>query len=202
MFARAGRPNTPRGLARLALVPPAAFAVHQLRYLLAYGSRAGAELQSQGHSYLHSVVPWLVMAIALAAGAFLHAFGRALGGRRSAIRRRVSLAALWLICAVALATIYCCQELLEGLFATGHPGGLVGVFGNGGWWALPVATVVGLGLAIVFRGATWVLDAVADRRWTASSWPLPSPSPALAVPAVGLRRPPLASGCSRRGPPR
>ena len=51
------------GFAYIALLPPAAFAVHQLRYWLAYGSRAGIELQRTGHSYLHSVVPWLVAAV-------------------------------------------------------------------------------------------------------------------------------------------
>ena len=41
-------------IARIAPLPAAAFAVHQSRYLLAYGSRAGVELQRTGHSYLHS----------------------------------------------------------------------------------------------------------------------------------------------------
>ncbi len=32
----------------------------------------------------------------------------------------------------------------------GHPAGLVGVFGYGGWWAIPVAICIGLVLAAVF----------------------------------------------------
>ena len=56
------------------------------------------------------------------------------------------------------------QEFLEGLFATGHPGGLAGIFGYGGWWSIPAAVCVGLVLAAVFHGARWVLDEVAQRR--------------------------------------
>ena len=38
--------------------------------------------------------------------------------------------------AVGLLAVYAGQELLEGLFATGHPQGLVGIFGDGGLWVL------------------------------------------------------------------
>ena len=44
-------------IARIAPPPPAAFAVHRLRYLIAYDGSAGVELKRTGHSYLHSVVP-------------------------------------------------------------------------------------------------------------------------------------------------
>ncbi len=36
-------------------------AVHQLRYVLAFGGGAGLELQRQGHSYLHSLAPWAIL---------------------------------------------------------------------------------------------------------------------------------------------
>lgn len=101
----------------LALMPAAAFAVHQLRYGLAFGGHAGAQLQAQGHAYLHSLVPWIVLPIAIAVGGFLRALGRALGGRCSLARYTASFAALWLLCAVSLVAIYVCQEFLEGLFA-------------------------------------------------------------------------------------
>src|SRR5262249_19490640 len=74
------RRATFRRLAPLALMPAAAFAVHQLRYWLAFHAAAGTELQRQGHAYMHSLVPWLVLLIALAVGGFLRALGRALGG--------------------------------------------------------------------------------------------------------------------------
>jgi hypothetical protein len=52
------------GAGSMALLPPAAFAAHQLRYLLAYGGPAGLQLPRTGHSYVHSVVPWPVVLLA------------------------------------------------------------------------------------------------------------------------------------------
>jgi len=191
-----------RRLAPLALMPGAAFAVHWLRYWLAFGSRAGAELQAQGHSYLHSVVPWIVLLLALAAGVFLRALGRALGGNCSLPRYTLSFGALWLVCAFSLAAIYTSQEFLEGLFATGHPGGLIGIFGYGGWWAFPAALAVGLVLAAVFQGARWVLREVAEWNRGCSAPGRRRHVVARAPRAVVPKPPvPLAGGWSGRGPP-
>ncbi len=201
MGARA-QPGMIRRLGPLAMMPAAAFAVHQLRYWLAFGSRASIELQIQGHSYLHSVVPWIMVLVAVSVGVFLQALGRALAGQTSTSRFTVSLAGLWLLCAVALVGIYSCQEFLEGLIFTGHPFGLIGIFGYGGWWAIPASFAVGLVLAAVFHGADWVLREVACRH---------APEFRVAPRGVGagrlrldnpLPRPlPLASGWSGRGPP-
>jgi len=191
-----------RRLAPAALMPAGAFAVHQLRYWLAYGNHAGAELAEQGHSYLHSVVPWLVLLIGLSVGTFLLALGRALGGRCSVPRYTLSFAALWLLCAACLVAVYMSQEFLEGLFATGHPGGIAGIFGDGGWWSIPAALAVGMILAGAFHGARRVLQAVAEHR----ARPVPiacSPlgaaraRPDALLPALA----PLADGWSGRGPP-
>jgi hypothetical protein len=122
-----------------------------------------ASMAREGHSYLHSVVPWIVLLIGLSVGAFLLALGRALGGHVSVPRYTLSFAALWLLCAACLVGIYTTQEFLEGLFATGHPGGLAGIFGYGGWWSIPAALAVGLVLAATFHGARRVLHAVAER---------------------------------------
>jgi hypothetical protein len=190
-------------LGPLALMPAGAFAVHQLRYWLAFGSRAGAELQAQGHSYLHSVVPWIVLLMAISVGVFLRALGRALGGRCSLPRYTLSFTALWLVCAACLVAIYGTQEFLEGWFATGHPGGVIGIFGYGGWWSGPAALAVALVLTAVFHGARWVLREVAERRGRRIA--------TARVHAVGARVPrdalllrlaPLAEGWSGRGPPR
>ena len=70
---------------------------------------------------------------------------------------------MWALCSTALVAIYVSQEFLEGLFATGHPGGLAGIFAYGGWWSIPAAIAVGLVLAALFHGARWVLDEVAHR---------------------------------------
>jgi hypothetical protein len=106
------------------------------------------------------------------------------------------------LCSTALVVIFACQEFLEGLFATGHPAGLAGIFGYGGWWSIPAAMCVGLVLAAVFHGALWALEEVA-RRWARR--PL-RPSRRSAPPArprgvIRLRLVPLADGWSGRGPP-
>ena len=132
----------------LLLLPIAALGVHELRYRLAYGSRADSALAAQGHGYLDSLAPWLVLLLGLALGAFLVRVSRALAGRADTAPRR-SFAALWLLSTASLVAIYAAQELLEGVFAAGHPSGLTGLFGNGGWWSLAAAVVVGAGL----RGA-------------------------------------------------
>jgi hypothetical protein len=187
----------------IALMPVAGLAVHQLRYWWAFGGSAGAELQAQGHAYLHSLVPWIVVLVAIAAGTFLSAVGRALGGRVSVARYTLSFTALWLLCAMSLVALYVCQEFLEGLFATGHPAGLAGIFGYGGWWSVPAALLVGLVLAAVFHGARWVIGEVARRserlRSVAALRPLAARAPGVvSVP----RLVPLADGWSGRGPPR
>ena len=93
----------------------AALLVHQLRFMLAFGGGAGSELARQGHSYLHSLVPWIVLLIGVAVGGFLWALGRALRGHSgSGTRYTVSLVALWLTCAAALLAIFAAQEFLEG----------------------------------------------------------------------------------------
>ncbi|HTX32666.1 MAG TPA: hypothetical protein VMD09_14885 [Solirubrobacteraceae bacterium] len=192
-----------RRLAPLALMPVAAFAVHQLRYWLAFGGHAGAILQGQGHSYLHSVAPWLALLLALGVGIFLRALGRAFTGQSSPSRYTLSFAALWLLCAASLVIIYAAQELLEGLLIAGHPAGLIGVFGYGGWWAIPAALAIGLVLAAAFHGARWVLQTVADRyRVQPRAARRREPRSGLPVDAFLPRLAPLAAGASGRGPPR
>jgi hypothetical protein len=191
-----------RRVAPLALVPAAAFAVHQLRYWAAFGGHAGAELQAQGHSYLHSLVPWIMLLIAVSVGVFLRALGRAFEGWCSLRRYTLSFAALWLVCAGCLVAIYVVQESLEGFLATGHPGGIAGIFGYGGWWCVPAALAVGLVLAALFHGARWVLREVAER---CGATPTARRAPARQRPLWDVLVPrlaPLAGGWSGRGPPR
>jgi hypothetical protein len=190
-----------RILGRVALMPAAALVVHQLRFLLAYGSGASLEIARQGHSYLHSLAPWIVTLVALAAGGFLSRVARALGGQRSLSRYTLSFAALWLVCSICLIGIYVGQELLEGAFVAGHPTWMAGVFGFGGWWAIPAALCVGLVLAAIFHGARWVLS-VADRHGTRHEAGRVRPAlPPRARSVVLVRSTPLALGWSGRGPP-
>ncbi len=183
-------------------MPAAALAVHELRFWLAFGSGANVELARQGHAYLHSLVPWIVLLLGLGAGAFLFALGRALGGHRSVRRYALSFTALWLVCSLCLVGIYVAQEFLEGLFATGHPAGLVGIFGYGGWWSIPAAVCVGLVLAAVFEGASWVLGEVADRRSGGERQMVRRRSPRPRIRTIDPLRPcPLAGCAAGRAPP-
>jgi hypothetical protein len=189
-------------IAPVALMPAAAFAVHQLRYWLAYGGRTGAVLERQGHAYLHSLVPWLVLLLAIAAGLFLRALGRAFSGHCSARRFTTSFIVLWAACAGALVAIYAFQELLEALMVTGHPAGVAGIFAYGGLWSIPASVCVGLVLAALLHGARWVLVATAERhapsraRRRRATAALRAPRDVL-VPVLA----PVAAGWSGRGPP-
>ena len=183
-------------------MPVAALVVHQLRYTLAFGGHAGIELSRQGHAYLHSLVPWIVLLIGVAVGVFLWSLGRALGGQRTLSRYTLSLAGLWIVCSGCLLAIYVAQELLEGLWATGHPLGLAGIFGYGGWWAVQAALCIGLVLATIFHGARWVLDEVAQRWRPQTNHAVARRDPApRRRDAVLPRIAPLAEGWSGRGPP-
>jgi hypothetical protein len=146
----------------LLLLPAAAFAVHPLRYWLAYGPRANAELTAQGHSYLHSLVPWTIFALAAGGGLFLRRLvAAARTGREDGVGRSSALR-LWVVSWLGLLAVYAVQETLEAFLATGHPGGAGGVFGHGGWWAVPAAAVVAalvatlllLGRALLRHAAT------------------------------------------------
>jgi hypothetical protein len=202
MSARAERGAVIQGLGRAALVPAAALAVHQLRFMLAFGGHSGAVLARQGHAYLHSWAPWIMLLIGVGVGGFLWALGRALAGNRSVTRYTLSLVALWIVCAACLVAVYVTQEFLEGLFATGHPAGVAGIFGYGGWWCVPAAGAVGLVLATILHGARWVLDEVAQRVARAIARPALRPPPPSRphdswLPLLS----PLADGWSGRGPP-
>ncbi len=183
-----------------ALLPLASFAVHELRYRLAYGSDAGAQLARQGHAYQGALRPLLAIACALAAAELLSRLARAwrIGDaeERAFGRRR-----LWALVAVALVAIYVGQELLEGMLANGHPGGLAGVLGAGGWLALPLSALIGGALTLVLSGARAAVLALARRRRTA-----PAPREAgrphrPPLPVHLARRLPLAAAAAGRAPP-
>ena len=142
------------------LFPAAAFTVHQLRYQLGYGARSAAALTAQGHGYLTSLAPWVAVLAALALGSFLARLARA-GGRGAAARPRRAFFGLWLLASACLLATYAVQEWLEGMFAAGHPGGLTGVFGHGGSWAIALSIAAGLVVAAVLRVAAAVIEIVA-----------------------------------------
>ncbi len=179
-------------------IPAASLVVHQLRYTLAYGSRANAELAAQGHSYLYSLTPWFVFALGIGLALFLRRAARALRTGDAGVFSRRSSFTVWLLAWVGLVAIYALQELLEELLASGHPGGLAGVFGHGGLWAVPVAAAVAGVVALCLSVARAMLRVAAEAR--VRLWPR---APLVAVP-VGRSltlSAPLARAYAGRAPP-
>lgn len=181
---------------RAAVVLAAAtFALHQLRYAIGYGSHGEQELAAQGHAYLGVLGPAIVGALAVCAAQFLHALS---GPRQAPGVRRWGPA--WLAASVALLAVYAGQELIEGLLATGHPGGLAGVFGHGGLVAIPLALAGGALVACAAREARHALSRGAGARPLLPRLELIGSavcaSGAAAPRAAALRRRPA------RGPPR
>ena len=183
----------------LLLVPAAALVVHQLRYALGYGPGAGVALSTQGHAYQHSLVPWVVLALGAGFSAFLRRVARARRTGEPGLAARLSPAALWAVTAAGLLAIYTVQETLEGTFATGHPGGIAGVFGHGGWWAVPASAVVAAGVvALVGVGRAVLRLAGARPAPRLRSLVLAGSAPRG---ATLLRPAPLARSAAGRAPP-
>jgi hypothetical protein len=190
--------SRPSLLATAPLVAAAALVVHELRYLLAFGDGTGARLAAEGHAYLSWTAPLVGGLVALLAGGVVHAVAR---GERRDEPAPVRIRRVWLICAGALAATYVAQESLEGLLAAGHPSGVAGVLGHGGWTALPLSAAVAFPVALLLRGGTAAIAAVARR--TASpriavgpARVLVAPAP-VRVPRLGV----LAAGGAGRAPP-
>src|SRR5262245_19888128 len=181
------------------LLPVAALGVHDLRYRIAYGSHADSALAAQGHGYLDSLAPWLVLLLGLALGTFLVRVSRALGGRPDATPSR-SFAALWALSTVSLVGVYAVQELLEGVFAAGHPSGFTGMVGHGGWWSLAAAVAIGAVLAGALRLGSEVVSAAVR---VADPLPFRTPRSVVSRPRSAVLVPPgaLASAAAGRAPP-
>jgi hypothetical protein len=202
----------PPALRGAALMPAAALLVHQLRYELAFGADAPRALATQGHAYLSSLTPWIVLLAALALGASLGALAQrwaagasAAGAVRRRSRRAATGLATWLAASAALLAIFSGQELLEGAFAGGHAAGLAAVVGGGGWWALPSALVVGALVALMLRAGALADATLAElaplrlrlRAGARAGSRAPRPAaPLLRAPA------PLARAAAGRAPPR
>jgi hypothetical protein len=177
------------------LIALGAIAVHQLRYLAGYGDGAGTALTNQGHSYLGTVLPLLLV---LAFSAMLGTFAVA------AFRRQPGLAARgagWAFCTAALVAIFTAQESAEGLLSAGHPGGLAALLGHGGWIAFPIAAAVGRIVASLLDGLASIerLLAHGSRRRMSRTIPKPGRPRAAARRSLACRT--LEFGLARRPPP-
>jgi hypothetical protein len=182
------------------ILPAAALVVHQARYSLAYGHRANAELAAQGHSYLHSLVPWVVLTLCVGAWMFLQRVALAARTGRIGRSTRLTASALWLVTTVSLIVIYAIQETLEGLVISGHPDGAAGVFGHGGLWSIPAAAVVAVVVVSLMRAGRAVIRAASRLAARPATFAAPPPAPTgravfLVVPS------PLARAAAGRAPP-
>jgi hypothetical protein len=143
-------------LRSVALLLAGAYALHSLRYLVAFGEGAGHALRGQGHAYLDVAPAALTLLLAAALGELLARIARG-GGTTS--EPETSLRRLWAVSVAALMGIFVAQELAEGWLSAGRPDGLAAVAANGGWIAGPLSVGVGLLVALLHRGATAALAA-------------------------------------------
>jgi hypothetical protein len=178
-----------------ALMGMGTFAVHQARYALGYRGEASQELVSQGHAYLIALGPLLAGVLMLALAALIRRVARGGDGPAPRFRR------VWAGATLALATVYTAQELIEGAVASHHPEGVAGVAGHGGWVALPLALVIGLGIALAMRGAGAAHELAEPLR----PWRAPVPVQPTPVELVTRLLAPKRSGAALahapRGPP-
>jgi hypothetical protein len=194
-----------------ALMPAAVLTVHQARFMLAFGGSSGEELEKEGHQYLSALAAPIAMSVAIVVGLF---FARLASAWRDGAREgdtrggAASDPASWrgflhftLLIAASLLALYSCQELLEGMLSNGHPEGFNGVFGDGGWWAVPLSLICGVAIAAALRGARAAIRWVVSRRrrpTTSHERPAAAPRPRR----LALPRPvPLAGAAAGRAPP-
>ena len=158
-----------------------------------------AALGVQGHAYLTTLTPILAFIAALLAAELLLRCVLAFRGRGS-VSSRTRFAGLAIATAVTLVAIYALQETVEGLLETGHPDGLAGVFGEGGWWAVPLAIIFGAAIASFLRGADAAVAAIARirrRPWRLAAVPGPPKPIATFLSALA----PAVAGAPTRAPP-
>lgn len=194
----------PPVLRSIALLVAGSLALHDLRYAFGYGSRARAALVEHGHGYLTAFEGLAVLlALAAVAGLGLGLLRARLGDGQPGSPGSHSPGAfghVWLGSGAALWTIYVVQEWLEGLMAAGHPAGLAGVVGQGGWIAALLAVAIGALVALALRGAERALEwAAVGRRTRVArlSADRPAPPRASARPRVA----PIATHGAERAPP-
>jgi hypothetical protein len=142
----------------VAVLLAAVVGVHELRYVIAFGSEASAVQAHTGHGYVSMVVPLLGVLMALALAQLVVRSAR--GAPTSAVAWRRA----WPVAAAALMLLFSSQELLEGALSPGHAAGFSGVFGAGGWLALPLSVAFGALVALVLRVAATLERAVSRLR--------------------------------------
>lgn len=195
--------RTSRTARATSLLSFAALAVHELRYLLAYGDRASEALARQGHAYLSDLGGALITVLLATLLATLLASALAPPARRPGQAARSAFPRTTALYAIALLAIFCAQELTEGVVAAGHPAGLAAVLAHGGLLAVPLALAAGAACALACLALQGVERTLARMAFHRPARPRP---PALPEPHAAPARRPLASlnlafGFARRPPP-
>ncbi|MEA2255014.1 MAG: hypothetical protein QOG35_1059 [Solirubrobacteraceae bacterium] len=192
MHRRASWPRT------AALLAAGALAVHELRYLLAFGTGADHALAGDGHAYLSVVHPAVGRLAAVALAPLVRVCARGGAVER---QRRGTITRAWIAASARMAAIYAAQELAEGRLAAGHPGGLAALSAHGGWLAVPAALAVGALVALFLREAP---RAVRRARAVAAALPRVAGAPVRALALASPQRPRtavLARHLAGRAPP-
>jgi hypothetical protein len=155
-------------------------------------------LAVQGHGYFSLVVPAVIAMLVLAVAAFVARLAT-VDRRRDHHLEPGRAWRLWAGASALLVLIHFSQETIEGLLSSGHPPGLGGGVGNGGWIAALLSVAIGGLIALLLRGAAAIEHAAAK-----VPHPHRGPSrPRAGVPAHDPRLPidPVARHLAGRGPP-
>jgi hypothetical protein len=177
-----------------AILAVGAFALHQLRYALAFGASSSAE---HGHGYVTDLLAPIAVLVLAAAIATL------IRGTEGASPARAPLGRRTLVFSLALLAIFAGQESLEGFMTAGQPAGPATLLLNGGWLALPLALAIGALAALLARALEVVERAIAVSHAERPKLSRPPVVRGRALPARGIRlaSAPLAFGLARRPPP-
>ncbi len=170
-----------------------AFALHQLRYLIAFdGSSA-----SEGHRYMSDLLAPLAVLVLAAVLATVIRGTEGATPQRTPLLRRIA------VFAGALLAIFMGQELLEGVIATGHLAGPAAVLAGGGWIALPLALAIAGLAGLLLRALEGVERAIAviHRERPPRHRAPATRGRALPARTISLLSAPLAFGLARRPPP-
>jgi uncharacterized membrane protein YgdD (TMEM256/DUF423 family) len=167
-----------------------AFALHQLRYLIASGASSA---EHSAHGYMTDLMTPIAVLVLAAALATLIRGTEGAAPARAPLVRRIA------IFAGALFAIYVGQESLEAILTAGHPAMLA----DGGWFALPLSLGIGA-LSVLLAGALERVEraiAIVHAERVRRSRPPAVRGRALPARVLSLLSAPLAFGLARRPPP-
>jgi hypothetical protein len=171
-----------------AILAVGAFALHQLRYLMA----SGASTEHSAHGYMTELMaPIAVLVLAAALATVIR-------GTEGAATERAPLGRRIAIFAGALFAIFLGQEFLEAILTARHPA----ILTDGGWVALPLAVGIGALAALLASALERVERAIAIVHEQRVRLRAPAVrGRALRTAGLRLACAPLAFGLARRPPP-